>query len=175
MNSINLSKIREIYHSEKLFVVEKSVMRLFGLHSLSKWKVCRALAIVLTFMLGPQVNLLRNAIIANDNKTIALTVPEFLITAFTISSVVIFTLNYEKVKNLFDLLEESWEFPDESLNEKWNEIRKKRALFCNRLSLFSQVVIQCNGLVYTFIPTMVFVVQCYLMESNEKYTVFMVE
>lgn len=158
-----------------MFLIEKYLMKILGLSPLNLWKVSTGIALEFIFILGPSLFFMFSSIVRMDMKAAALAAPQLLLNTFCLSLTLAFIMNEKNVKEFLIHLEKAWELDEAYVDEKWEEIKRKRVKFCNRLSFVSQIFLHCNGIVYFFIPTMYYFVQGFFMGQHETFTVFMVE
>lgn len=168
-------KVKQIYKSEKMFLIEKYLMKTLGLFPLNLWKVTVGIALEFIFILGPSIHFMLSSIVRKEMKLAALAAPQLLLNTFCLSLTLVFIMNEKILKEFLAHLEKAWQVDEANIDEKWEEIKRKRVKFCNRLSIFSQIFLHCNGIVYFFIPTIYYSIQRFFMGRPETYTVFMVE
>lgn len=164
---------KQVYNSFELFRIEFGLLKFFGHYPMNMRRIVFGLFADLCLSQIPNVVCLTKSIIDRKSKLISLSAMECLLNIFSFMSIICFTYNYKHLKKFLDELNFTWKI--EEGNEKWEEIKKKRTRFCNRLSFWGQFLMHINGLVYFFVPSFVFLYKRYFTSTSETYSVFMVE
>jgi hypothetical protein len=169
----NFACLKRVNNSYELFHIDFKVLKFFGHHPMNGRKVLFGVFTEFCLMFIPNLTCMIKSIMKKDSKSISLSAIEVLINLFCLTSTISFWYNYENLKNFLNDLNCTWKINEG--NEKWEEIKKKRSRFCNRMSFWGQFWIHINGIVYFFIPSFIFLYKRYFTSSSETYSVFMVE
>lgn len=111
---------------------------------------------------------------AKHIRSIALVVPELLLSIVLTTALIVSLVELKVTKRYLKQLEEEW-FRDESL--EWKLIRDESAKFWNRASILANCSLHVAGIFYYVIPQIVFIVNFYILKDPtvEKQTIFMAE
>lgn len=168
---------KDLFNNCNIYAIEKHLMAFFGywpVDKLIKWRIITFFTLDLFMNLIPSIKYLINTLTIQDSRSLALVVPQVLVNIHNCIALIIFIPRHKTMKAFIEKFQEAW-ISDK--NEEWQEIQKKTAQHCNRVSICSNLCLHVTGLFYVFIPQSIFIVRHYFLadDSIEKTTILLLE